>query len=193
MGNEQTISLQIDAGSDKGYSGAERQLAEQFLREHYDVLLRIARAKRRRVGAGNTFNTTELIHDAIVRLNGRADFACSEHFLRACVLAMRHVIIDYARRKLTTKHGSGQQSVDFDAIEGALPEFGESPEQLVAIDELLAQLEEQNPRWLQVVDARYFGGMTETEASLALGISERTIRRDWRDARDWLAERVAPV
>ncbi|MEE4277195.1 MAG: ECF-type sigma factor, partial [Halieaceae bacterium] len=154
----------IDGAAEAGaYSSVERDLAEQFLTEHYDTLLTIARAKRRRAGVGHTCDTLEIMHEAILRLNGRSDFRSSQHYLRACVLAMRHVIVDYARRKLTVKRGEGQLTMPLDEVEAFLPEFSETPEQLVSIARLLSDLEGENPRWLQVVDARYFSGMTETE------------------------------
>jgi DNA-directed RNA polymerase specialized sigma24 family protein len=77
--------------------------------------------------------------------------------------------------------------VQFEETDAWLPEFSETPEQLVGIAHLLGRLEQQNPRWLQVVDARYFSGMTELEAAITLGLSERTVRRDWQEARNWLA------
>lgn len=175
------------------YSGAERELAEQFLLEHYDMLLGIARAKRRRAGVGHTCDTLDIMHEAVMRLSGCSDYSSPEHYVKACVLAMRHVIVDYARRKLTAKRGEWKSNVPLHEVEDFLPEFSESPEQLVSISRLLDELESKNPRWLQVVDARYFSGMTATEAAVTLGISERTVSRDWRDARRWLAARIGPA
>lgn len=172
------------------YSNAEQASAEQFLVEHYDELLQIARSKRRRAGVGNTCSTLDVMHDAVLRLNGREDFNSSEHYIKSCVLAMRHVVVDYARRKLAVKRGQWQANVPWEDVEGLLPEFSESPEQLVGIAKLLGEMESVNPRWLQIVDARYFSGMTETETALALGLSERTVRRDWKAARAWLATRL---
>jgi RNA polymerase sigma factor (TIGR02999 family) len=189
--NASGLLAPASAAGERSYSAAERELAERFVAEHYDTLLRIARAKRRRAGVGHTCDTLEILHEAFARLNGRADFTSSEHFLRACVLAMRHVIVDYARRKLAIKRGGWQGNLSFDGVEEFLPEFNESPEQLVSIAKLLDELENSHPRWLQIVDARYFSGMTETETAVTLGLSERTVRRDWREARGWLAERVA--
>ena len=71
-----------------------------------------------------------------------------------------------------------------------MPEFTETPEQVVGISQLLEQLASSNPRWMRVVDARYFSGMTEKETAEILGMSERTVRRDWREARDWMATRL---
>jgi RNA polymerase sigma factor (TIGR02999 family) len=179
-----------DSTTADSYSEPEQTVASQLVEEHYALLIRIARAKRRRAGMGETWNTIDLMHEGFARLKGRDDFASGPHFLRACILAMRHVIIDYARRRSRDKHGAQVTHVPLDEVESWLPEFSESPEELVAIAALLDDLERINPRWLRVVDARYFGGMTETEAALALGVSERTVRRDWQEARGWLATRL---
>lgn len=172
------------------YGAREKDLAARLVSEHYDTLVRIARAKRRRSNLGSTYSTTDLLHEAFARLGGRDDYTSAPHFIRACILAMRHVIIDNARRKLCEKRGAGTVAIPIEDAAGWLPEFSETPEELVEIADLLAKLEEANPRWLRVVDARYFAGMTEAEAAATLGLSERTVRRDWRDARDWLAERM---
>lgn len=172
------------------YQPVERKRAEALIADHYDALIRIARAKRRRTGLGDTVSTVDLLHEAYVRIGGKTLFADGNHFIRAVNLAMRHVIIDHARRKLADKRGGGQGMVTLDERTPILPEFSETPEDLVGIGQLLRALEACNTRWLQVVDARYFGGMTEDETANVLGISPRTVRRDWTDARQWLAQRM---
>jgi len=98
------------------------------------------------------------------------------------------VIVDHARRKLTAKRQ--HERVDDPEAAEQIEEYGESPEELVAIGELMTQLESARPRWARIVDARYFAGMTEEETAEMLEVSDRTVRRDWTDARAWLAERV---
>lgn len=176
-----------------GPAGCSRQAsrrADALIGEHYDTLLGIARAKRRRARLGETVATVDLLHDAYVRLGSAARFADDAHFIRSVNLAMRHVIVDHARRKLAHKRGGGERAVTFDERAPVLPEFSETPEEIVGIARLLKSLEAVNPRWLLVVDARYFGGMTEDEAAEVLGVSARTIRRDWAEARQWLASRM---
>ena len=172
------------------YAQAERERAETLIAEHYDTLIGIARAKRRRNGLSDTVSTVDLLHEAYVRIGGKALFDDGVHFIRAVNLAMRHVIIDHARRKLADKRGGGKRDVTLDERSPVLPEFSETPEELVGIAQLLRALEACNPRWLKVVDARYFGGMTEDETASVLGVSSRTVRRDWTEARQWLAERM---
>lgn len=176
-----------DIGS---YSAEERTLAEGFAGSVYDTLLRLARTRRRRAGFRDTMMTEDLLHESFLKLSGRPVFQSPEHFLRSAVLAMRQVVIDHARKQLTAKRGKGDPGIPIDQAEDLLPDFGETPEQLVIINDLLRQLEAENPRWLRIVDARYFAGMTEAETAAVLGLSERTVRRDWQAARAWLAERM---
>ncbi|OBV10824.1 ECF-type sigma factor [Erythrobacter dokdonensis] len=172
------------------YAPDERERAEALISEHYDTLIGIARAKRRRNGLSDTVSTVDLLHEAYVRIGGQTLFDDGAHFIRAVNLAMRHVIIDHARRKLADKRGGGERDVTLDERSPVLPEFSETPEELVGIAQLLRALEACNPRWLKVVDARYFGGMTEDETASVLGVSARTIRRDWTEARQWLARQM---
>lgn len=179
-----------DAAAAAAYSPEQRTLARDLMTEHYDTLLQVARSKRRRARLGETLATVDLLHESLLRFDGAREWSSSEHFVRAVVLAMRCVIVDYARRRTAAKRGGGARHVGYDEAEPFLPEFSETPEELVAIAELLAKLGEVNARWLEVVDARYFGGMTEDEAAGALGRSSRTVRRDWSAARAWLAEQL---
>lgn len=172
------------------YDAIERERAEALICEHYDTLIGIARAKRRRNGLNDTVSTVDLLHEAYVRIGGQTLFDDGAHFIRAVNLAMRHVIIDHARRKLADKRGGGERDITLDEYSPVLPEFSETPEELVGIAQLLRALEACNPRWLKVVDARYFGGMTEDETASVLGVSTRTIRRDWTEARQWLAQQM---
>lgn len=175
-----------DAGA-QAYCPDQKRRAETLVADHYGTLIGIARAKRRRSSLGDTVSTMDLLHEAYVRIGGGTMFGDDAHFIRAVNLAMRHVIIDHARRKLAGKRGGGNRAVTLDDQSPLLPEFSETPEQLVGIGQLLRALEARNPRWLQVVDARYFGGMTEEETATVLGVSTRTVRRDWTEARQWLA------
>ncbi len=166
-----------------GYSDEERSAAQALFVDHYDVLLSIARQRRRRHGVGQTLQTTALVHEAFLRLGERDNFVDDDHFLRASALAIRHVVVDYARAKMTARRGSGQGTVP---INEELAEFNEDFSQIAEIADVLDRLGETNPRWLRVVDARYFAGMTEEETAGLLDLSVRTVRRDWKDARGWI-------
>ena len=178
-------------GSPQGlekYTLEEEFKARELFVEHYEVLLAIARQRRRRHGVGDTLQTTALVHEAFLKLDAERQYADEDHFLSASALAIRHVIVDYARAKLTGMRGDGQAAI---AIDDDLPEFRENPEEIVQIANLLERLGEENPRWLRIVDARYFAGMTEDETADMLSLSSRTVRRDWKDARDWLKGKLA--
>lgn len=181
------------AGADRsaaaeGYSAEETALAAQLVVENYETLMQIARTKRRRARLGDTLLTSDLLHESYLKLDGRRQWRSTQHFICAATLAMRHVIVDHARAKLSQKRGEGAPHVSLEDSEHLLPEFTETPQEILAIAELLERLEQQNPRWVRIIDSRYFGGMTEGETAKLLALSERTVRRDWREARDWLAQ-----
>ncbi|MEL7446909.1 MAG: ECF-type sigma factor [Pseudomonadota bacterium] len=173
---------------DKTYDSVERDVAARLFAQHYDDLAGLARSRRRRSNAADTMMTEDILHESFLKLGQEKSWRDEKHFLCAASLAIRHVIIDYARRKLTAKR-KHERVEDAEAVE-RIAEYGESPEELVAIGNLMEQLEEAKPRWARIVDARYFAGMTEEETAAMLDISDRTVRRDWTDARAWLAERV---
>ena len=169
------------------YSAAEKKVADKLIAEHYDLLTRVARSKRRRMNVNDTLCTSEILHEAYFKLNDKTNWVSSEHFIRCATLAMRCVIVDHARKKLTNKRGSGAEKISLEESEGVMPEFAETPEEIVGISRLLEKLGTTNPRWMRVVDARYFSGMTEAETAEALEMNARTVRRDWHDAREWMA------
>ncbi len=168
------------------YTNQEQQTAHELFEEHYEMLLKIARQRRRRHGAGETLRTTVLVHEAFLRL-GKKEFVDADHFLRSSALAMRHVIVDNARRKLAARRGGGGV---LEPINDDLPEFREGPQEIVQIADLLERLGDENSRWLRIVDARYFAGMTEDETAAMLDLSSRTVRRDWKEARSWIRQQV---
>lgn len=174
----------------ENYTPIDYRIADQYFAECYDALLQIARQRRRRASVQDTFGTVDILHETYLRLTTRPAWDSRQHFLSTAALAIRQVIIDHARRKAAAKRSSGLPDLSLDADERLLPEFNETPEQIVIIGDLLSQLSAAHPRWLKVLDCRYFAGMTETETALALGVSDRTIRRDWADVRNWLAERM---
>jgi RNA polymerase sigma factor (TIGR02999 family) len=172
------------------YSESDRAAAQALLAENYDLLLGLARHQRRRARMGDTMQTSDLLHDALARLDMARDWNSRQHFVRATSLAIRHVIIDRAREKLTAKRGAGASHLRYEDSEDILQDYGETPEQLVAIGQAVATLEAAHPRWVQIIDARYFAGLTETECALAIGLSPRTVRREWHAARQWLASHL---
>ncbi|MBX3701363.1 MAG: sigma-70 family RNA polymerase sigma factor [Dokdonella sp.] len=142
-----------------------------------------ARRERRRLRAGETLRTTALVHEAYLRLLGSAEWASELHFLRAAALAMRQVLVDHARRTLTAKHGGGHiVSLDDQLFDP----YWQSDERMVELDEALSRLDALNPRLTDIVECRFFAGYSEEETARVLGISDRTVRRDWIKAKAWL-------
>ncbi len=151
----------------------------------YEELHRLAQARLRRTPPGNTLQTTALIHEAYLKLVGSGDPGWSgrHHFFGAAARAMREILVDQARRKASAKHGGGVRRVDLDQAEIVLDE---PPESLLALDGALKKLEAEEPRLGEIVMLRYFAGLTQGETAAALGVSERTIERDWRYIKAWL-------
>jgi len=160
-----------------------RATAERLAPLLMDDMRRRARRERRRVNAGETLRTTALVNEAFLRLQRGGDWAGELHFLRAAALAMRQTLVDHARQKLAEKRGGGR----VDALEDLPFEpFWVSDERLVELDEALEGLGRLNPRLVQVIECRFFGGYSEVETARILGVTDRTVRRDWIKAKAWL-------
>jgi RNA polymerase sigma factor (TIGR02999 family) len=182
----------VGVGSEPGKTGPTRTApplspaaAEALFPELYDELRRIA---HRHLGAertGHTLSTTALVHEAYVKLadQTRARFQNRSHFLAVASQAMRRILVGYARRVKADKRGGGWHRLDFDSVDIPVEERAQA---LVALDGAMERLAELNPRLSRVVECRFFGGMTEAEAAAALGVTERTVRRDWIKAKGWL-------
>jgi RNA polymerase sigma factor (TIGR02999 family) len=165
-----------------------RRTAEELLPVFYEDVRRVARRERRRVGAGETLQTTALIHEAYLKLHKSGSFNDQAHFLRSAALAMRHVLINYARDRVTAKRGSGAVVVPLDEqVQIAAP----ADEDLLEINDALGRLAALSPRLAQVVECRFFAGYGDEETAQALGLTDRTVRRDWIKARAWLRRELA--
>jgi RNA polymerase sigma factor (TIGR02999 family) len=160
-----------------------KSTADALLPVFYADLKRIAHRERAKVGAGMTLQTTALVHEAYLKVRGTANWNDDAHFVRAAALAMRHALVNHALERLTAKRGQGAVHV---SLTEALEVAQASDESLVALDDALELLAKQSLRLAQVVECRYFAGYDEVATARALGISERTVRRDWTLARAWL-------
>jgi len=173
--------------------GGDLAAEERLLALVYPDLKRIARHHLRGRGRGETLQTTALVHEAYVRLAGPAlaGFHDRVHFLAVASRAMRHILVDRARARLTGKRGAGVAPAgELDLERAAAPVRDET---MLALDEALGELEKLAPRLGRVVEMRFFGGMTTEEAGAALALSERTIKADWRKARAFLEARLAAL
>ena len=151
----------------------------------YEELKRVAHRQLRREAPGQTFRTTDLVHEAYLRLVDQAQVTRRgrAYFFAAAARAMRQVLIDRARRRCAAKRGGGQLDVDVDKAAIAVDEFADG---LVDLDAALEELARLSPRQARVVECRYFGGLSVEETAQALEISARTIKYDWALARAWL-------
>ena len=172
------------------YSDDEELTAKQLIAEHYELLSSVARQKRRRAQMNDTMLTSDILHEGYLKLDENKNWNSSDHFLKSATLAIRHVIVDSARKRLSQKRGGDIQKVTLEDSTALAPEFQETPEQVLAISSLLEKLAAENPRWMRIVDARYFSGMSEKETADLLKVSERTVRRDWKAARLWIAKEL---
>jgi len=151
----------------------------------YEELRDLARREMHREREGHTLGATAVVHEAYLRLAelDRISWQGRAHFFGAAAMAMRRVLISYARSRNAQKRGSGVVPVPIDDVVVAARD---RPQELLALDEALTRLEELNPRQARVVECRFFAGMNIDETAEALGISNATVRRDWAMARAWL-------
>lgn len=164
-----------------GQAGALDQLVPLV----YDDLRRVARGQLGRYRPGDSLNTTGLVHDAYMRLvdQTRATYRDRGHFFAVCAMAMRQIIVDYARRRGRRKRGGDQVHVPLD--EDNSPAAREAGH-VLDVDDALQKLGAANPRLARVVECRFFAGLSEQETAEALGLSVRTAQREWFKARAWL-------
>jgi RNA polymerase sigma factor (TIGR02999 family) len=156
----------------------------------YDELHRLAKSYMRKERARHTMQTTALIHEAYLRLidAGQVEWRNRAHFFGVAARAMRQILVAMARERGCQKRGGGARQVSLD--EAMMIDEGRD-EDLVALDEALGALAKIDARKAQVVEMRFFGGLTEEEISAALGVSTETVRRDWRLARSWLRRKLS--
>jgi RNA polymerase sigma factor (TIGR02999 family) len=156
----------------------------------YSELKKIAHARMRAESPhGNTLQTTALVNEAYVRLvdGTQVDWQNRVHFYAVCARLMRRILVDRARARRAGRRGGEAQPVPFGDWIGAVPA---KPEELLAVDEALERLSAGDARKGQVVELRYFGGLTLDETAAALGVSPETVTRDWKVARMWLAREL---
>jgi RNA polymerase sigma factor (TIGR02999 family) len=160
----------------------------------YERLRRIAHRQLRAEPVGHTLSTTALVHEAYLRLvdQTRAEWQDRGHFFAVASGAMRRILVDYARRYRAARRGGGDDGAPVRPIsldDTDIP-VDERADALVALDEALERLGEFDERQARVVECRFFGGLTEEETAAALGISQRTVAREWVTARGWLFQEL---
>jgi RNA polymerase sigma factor (TIGR02999 family) len=168
----------------------DAQAADELFRSIYPELRRMARLRLRKHSRNTLLDTTELVHESYLRFvaGGRLRIEDRAHFLGYAGKIMRSVIVDTARERIAKRRGGGHASVTLDSrIVGTEVN---AAEQILEVHNALEALEQQDARLAQVVELRYFAGLTELQIAESLGITERTVRRDWEKARLLLAEQL---
>lgn len=193
---------QVLANVASGEPGA----VEKLLPLVYDELRKLASVRMANEDSDHTLQSTALVHEVYLRLMVREErtqdfsldatsgnptaggWSSRDHFFRAAALAMRHILIDQARRKAALKRGGSRRKLNLDDVASA---DSLEPNELLEINEALEIFAQQFPDHAKLVELRFFAGLKQREAAACLGISEQTARRQWLFARAWLFDRLA--
>jgi RNA polymerase sigma factor (TIGR02999 family) len=164
-------------------------VSEELMAQVYQELRRIAAARMARESAGQTLQATALVHEAWLRLfnSNASGWQNRAHFFAAAALAMRRILIERARRKMSAKRGERAEHVSIEDMDIAqtLPD-----ERVLLIDEALERLQKKDPELAQVVVLKFFGGLTNVEVAEILRVTERTVQNKWVFAKAWLVENI---
>jgi RNA polymerase sigma factor (TIGR02999 family) len=171
------------------WSAGDKAALDELMPLVYGELRKLARGYMRNQPADHTLQTTALVNEAYLRLidSSRVNWQNRTHFFAISAQLMRRILVDFARRRNSLKRGGEVQKIELDE---ALVMALEPKTDLIALDEALKILAEMNPRQSQVVELRYFGGLSEEEIADHLAVSVRTVRRDWSVARAWLFRKI---
>jgi RNA polymerase sigma factor (TIGR02999 family) len=172
------------------WSNGDQAALDKLMPLVYGELRLMARRYMARQNPGHTLQTTALINEAYLKLVGQEEkhWQNRAHFFGVAAQAMRHILVDYARARQYAKRGGGEQAVSLDE---ALTVSHERAAELVALDDALQELAKVDPRKCQVVELRFFGGLSVEETAEALKISEVTVMRDWSLAKAWLRRELS--
>ena len=172
------------------WRSGNKDAAGRLMELVYRELHRMASREMRRERGEHTLQTTALVHEVYLRLCGAEPIQLRDrtHFFAVAAQQLRRVLVDHARRVRSEKRGGAKITATLFDSDGAAWAIDE---RLLAVDESLSRLETLDPRAAKVIELRFFGGLTETEAAEALDISLATLKRDWDFARSWLATQLA--
>ncbi len=171
------------------WSQGDRAALDELMPLVYDELRRIAHRYLAQRTPGHTLQTTDVLHEAYLRLAGQAEVHWENraHFFGVAAQAMRNILVDHARTQLRAKRGGGAQRISLDEV---LTLGTEQHADIIALDDALLDLAKLDERKSRVVELRFFGGLTEPEIAALLQISPRTVNSDWRMARAWLLRQL---
>ena len=190
--------MRAEAGSEitqilRRLSGGDREALDELVPLLYEKLRRLAHERLRMERPDHTLNTTGLVHEAYIKLVDirETNWKDRAHFMAAASRVMRHILVDFARRRKAAKRGGDRVRVELD--EEALLLSDPYAEAIEGLDEALQRLEALSPRKAQILEQRYFGGLKLEECAEALGVSLATVKNDLKMARAWLARELRPV
>lgn len=161
--------------------------AEKYFPLLYDELRRLARSRLASGGRNTVLDTHALLHESFLRLQNAGHVALNdrEHFLAYAATTMRSIVVDHLRRRRALRRGGDVSIITLNTV--VANQLGSSEDEVLDIHDALETLGQVEPRLVQVVEMRYFAGLSEVEIAQALGITDRTVRRDWERARLLLA------
>jgi len=167
------------------WSKGDEYALEQLMPLVYEELRRMARNYMRRQPSGHTFQTTDLIHEAYLKIAGgeQPNWQSRSHFFGVAAKAMRHILVDYARSKNNRKRGGWQERV---TLKENMRVTNQSSEEIVALDDALNRLAALDDRKVRVVEMKFFAGLHVAEIADVLKVSPETVKRDWSFAQTWL-------
>jgi len=163
----------------------------------YGELKKLAHHKLKHIGSAETLNTTSLVHEAYIKLfnHGRLEAENRAHFFALCAKIMRQILVDHYRKKSAEKRGGNQPAQSLEShhvsVDSQYARNENSGEQLLDLDAALGKLEKLNSRLSTVIECKFFVAMRDEEIASYLGVTDRTVRNDWRKARMWLSRELA--
>ena len=177
--------MEADTGSMPADSSRPSRDAPDLSQQVYDQLRAIARARLAREGPGHTLQATALVNEAYLKLQSHPSVIVGDRglFFRAAANAMRQILIDHARSRGSVRRGGSLRRSFIDVAELAAEQ---DPAEILALDDAIGRLESQEPQAAQVMKLRFFTGLSVEETASVLGLSERTVKREWQFARAWL-------
>lgn len=172
-------------------AAGETSAASELLPHVYGQLLAIARRRMRQERPGHTLEATALVHEAYLRLVGSEDLSWSGRacFFQAAALAMRRILVEHARARGRVKRGGSVRHLPLDALDLAA---SNDTQRILDLDAAVTRLAEHDPRAAEIVSLRFYAGLSVEETAQALGLSERTVKREWAFARAWLFNELEP-
>jgi len=173
------------------WSNGDSRAIDKLMPLVYRELRQLARRYLKGEREGHTLQTTALVHEAYLKLidQKRVRWQSRAHFFAIAAQAMRRILVDHARNRLAAKRGGNEQKISLD--EGVIDVSDERASGLVALDEALKRLAERDPQKSQLVELRFFGGLSIEETAEAMGVSTATVIRQWRMAKAWLYKEVS--